>query len=204
VRLVEFWEDDEGMWVAMQWLGGGDLREYLESKGKMPAKDLAKILTQVTGALDAAHAADIIHRDLKPDNIVLDEDGNAYLTDFGIAKRIGYKAITSMGVVIGSPNYLSPEQIMGETVSSRTDIFALGFMIYEMLTGKHPFGSVKNRVQLMMAMLQQDIPPITDIDPMIADDMNMLLQRATSKQAEERYPTASALGRHFSEIVGVD
>jgi serine/threonine-protein kinase len=170
----------------------------------MPAKDLAKILTQVTGALDAAHAADIIHRDLKPDNIVLDEDGNAYLTDFGIAKRIGYKAITSMGVVIGSPNYLSPEQIMGETVSSRTDIFALGFMIYEMLTGKHPLGSVKNRVQLMMAMLQQDIPPITDIDPMIADDMNMLLQRATSKQAEERYPTASALGRHFSEIVGVD
>lgn len=202
VRLVEFWKDDEGMWVAMQWLGGGDLREFLEKKGKMPPKDLARILHQVADALDAAHAADIIHRDLKPDNIVLDEAGNAYLTDFGIAKRMGYKAITSMGIVVGSPNYLSPEQIMGEKVSPRTDVFALGYTIYELLTGEHPFNSIKNRVMLLMAMMQQDVPPITSLEPAICDDINLLLQRATSKTVDERYPTASALARHYSEIVG--
>jgi serine/threonine-protein kinase len=141
---------------------------------------------------------------LKPDNIVLDENGDAYLTDFGIAKRMGYKAITSMGVVIGSPNYLSPEQIMGETVSPRTDVFALGFTIYELLAGLHPFDGIKNRVQLMMAMIQQDVPPILGLDPAISDDLNELVQRATHKQQDKRYPTASALSRHFSEIVGVE
>jgi serine/threonine protein kinase len=201
VHLHEFWQDDEGIWVVMQWLGGGDLREYLEKHSKMEPKMLAKILEQIAGGLDEAHAADIIHRDLKPDNIVLDDNGDAYLTDFGIAKRIGYKAITSMGVVVGSPNYLSPEQIMGEGVSGRTDVFALGFTIYEMLTGTHPFDHIRNRVQLMMAMMQQDIPPITTLDAQICDDINELIQRATSKQIDKRYPTASALARHFSEIV---
>lgn len=201
VHLHEFWQDEEGIWVVMQWLGGGDLREYLEKYGKMQPKMLAKILEQIAGGLDEAHAADIIHRDLKPDNIVLDDNGDAYLTDFGIAKRIGYTAITSMGVVVGSPNYLSPEQIMGETISGRTDVFALGFTIYEMLTGTHPFDNIKNRIQLMMAMMQQDIPPITTLDPQICDDVNELIQRAANKQADKRYPTASALARHFSEIV---
>jgi serine/threonine protein kinase len=204
VRLHDYWQDADGIWIVMQWIGGGDLRKYLEETGKMPPTALAKILKQITGALDETHAADIIHRDLKPDNIVLDENGDAYLTDFGIAKRMGYKAITSMGVVIGSPNYLSPEQIMGETVSPRTDVFALGFTIYELLAGLHPFDGIKNRVQLMMAMIQQDVPPILGLDPAISDDLNELVQRATHKQQDKRYPTASALSRHFSEIVGVE
>ncbi|MDQ7036483.1 MAG: serine/threonine-protein kinase [Anaerolineae bacterium] len=202
VHLEEFWEDEYGMWVVMQWLGGGDLRQYLEAKGKMPPKTLAKILTQITGALDETHAANIIHRDLKPDNIVLDEKGAAYLTDFGIAKRIGYKPITSLGIVVGSPNYLSPEQILGETVSARTDVFALGFTIYEMLIGQHPFHHIRSRVQLMMAIMQQDIPVMTDLDPKIVADINGLIQRATNKQTDKRYPTASALSQHFSQIVG--
>ena len=204
VHLHDFWKDEAGIWVVMQWLGGGDLREYLEKHGTVPPKVLAKVLNQITGALDEAHAADIIHRDLKPDNIVLDDKGDAYLTDFGIAKRIGYKAITSMGVVVGSPNYLSPEQIMGETVSSRTDVFALGFTIYELLTGGHPFHGIKNRVQLMMAMIQQEIPPILDLDESIIDEVNEVIQKATDKDVSKRYPTASALARHFNEVVNSD
>jgi len=204
VGLVDYWQDDEGVWVVMDWLGGGDLRDYIDEYGAMPPKDLVPLLKQVASALHAAHAADIIHRDLKPDNIVLDEDGKAYLTDFGIAKRKGYTALTSVGMVMGSPSYLSPEQIMGEEISPRTDIYALGFTIYELLTGEHPFADIKNQIQFMMALVQKDVPLLENLPEAIAADLNALIQRATHKQADQRYPTAAALARHYAEIVGVD
>lgn len=133
VTLIDTWEDENGLWMVMPWLGGGDLRDYIEKYGAMPPERLSPILNQVCNALEAAHEKQIIHRDLKPDNILLDEAGNAYLTDFGIAKRMGHSAITSMGVVMGSPDYLSPEQIMGYEISRRTDVYALGITIYELL-----------------------------------------------------------------------
>ncbi len=201
VHLIETWEDNNGVWIAMQWCGGGDLRERLEQKGSMAPHEIVPILEQVASALDAAHAAQIIHRDLKPDNIMLDEVGNAYLTDFGIAKRLGHNAITSMGVVVGSPNYLSPEQIMGYDITARTDIYALGILIYELLTGDHPFSTITSKVQMMMALVQQPIPPVVSLPDELADGVNGLIQRATAKNAEQRYPTASSLARHLKEIV---
>lgn len=201
VHLIETWEDANGVWIAMQWCGGGDLRERLEQNGAMAPHEIVPILEQVTSALDAAHAAQIIHRDLKPDNIMLDEAGNAYLTDFGIAKRLGHNAITSMGVVVGSPNYLSPEQIMGYDITARTDIYALGILIYELLTAEHPFSTLTSKVQMMMALVQQPLPPVVDLPDELADGINALIQRATAKSAEQRYPTASSLARHFKEIL---
>lgn len=201
VHLIETWQDQNGVWIAMQWLGGGDLREYLDAHGGMQPQQIIPILEQISSALDAAHAAQIIHRDLKPDNIMLDEDGNAFLTDFGIAKRLGHNAITSMGVVVGSPNYLSPEQIMGYDITPRTDIYALGILIYELLTGNHPFSTITGKVQMMMALVQQPIPQVEHIPDPLGSEINALLQRATAKAAEQRYPTASSMARHFKEIV---
>jgi len=201
VQLIETWEDKNGVWIAMQWLGGGDLRAYLDQYGGMSPHQIIPIMEQVTSALDAAHAAQIIHRDLKPDNIMLDESGNAFLTDFGIAKRLGHNAITSMGVVVGSPNYLSPEQIMGYDITARTDIYALGILLYELLTGEHPFSTVTSKVQMMMALVQQAIPQVEHLPEPLGSEINALIQRATAKAAEQRYPTASSLARHFKEIV---
>jgi serine/threonine-protein kinase len=201
VHLIETWEDENGVWIVMQWLGGGDLRAYLDRHEVMHPQQIIPILNQVTSALDAAHAAQIIHRDLKPDNIMLDEAGNAYLTDFGIAKRLGHNAITSMGVVVGSPNYLSPEQIMGYDITARTDIYALGILLYELMTGEHPFSTVTSKVQMMMALVQQPIPQVSHLPDPLGSEINALLQRATAKESDKRYPTASSLARHFAQIV---
>jgi eukaryotic-like serine/threonine-protein kinase len=203
VPLLETWQDNDGLWLAMPWLGGGDLHDYLDKQGAMRAEVLSPILSQICSALDAAHAAQIIHRDLKPDNILLDTAGNAYLSDFGIAKRKNYGAITSVGMVIGSPNYLSPEQIMGEEITNRTDIYALGITIHELLAGVHPYHDTVSRLQLMMKLVQQSLPPLTDreIPAKYLDEINGLIQRCTAKNPQDRYITASSVAYHFQQIL---
>jgi serine/threonine protein kinase len=203
VPLLETWQDNQGLWLVMPWLGGGDLHDYLKKQGAMSPNVLSPILSQICSALDAAHAAQIIHRDLKPDNILLDMAGVAYLSDFGIAKRKNYGAITSIGTVIGSPNYLSPEQIMGEEITNRTDIYALGITIHELLAGMHPYHDTVSRLQLMMKLVQQNLPPLTDreIPAEYLDGINGLIQRCTAKNPQDRYITASSVAYHFQEIL---
>lgn len=203
VPLLERWQDAQGLWLVMPWLAGGDLHDYLKKQGAMRPAILSPILSQIGSALDAAHAAEIIHRDLKPDNILLDAAGVAYLSDFGIAKRKNYGAITSVGMVVGSPNYLSPEQIMGEEISNRTDIYALGITIHELLAGMHPYHDTASRLQLMMKLVQQSLPPLTDreIPAEYLDDINGLIQRCTAKNPKDRYITASSVAYHFQEII---
>lgn len=203
VPLLETWKDDLGIWLVMPWLGGGDLRDYLEKKGAMKPEALSGLLQQICSALDAAHAAHIIHRDFKPDNILLDEAGVAYLSDFGVAKRTNLSSITSMGTILGSPHYLSPEQIMGEEISNRSDIYGLGVTIFELLAGVTPFQGTVSRLQLMMKIMRESIPPLTDreIPEKYLDKINGLIQRCTAKNPQDRYPTASSVAAHFQEIL---
>lgn len=203
VSLIDTWDDEQGIWMVMPWIGGGDLRNYMENHGAMPPTKLSEIVKQICNALDAAHEKQIIHRDIKPDNILLDTEGNAYLTDFGIAKRMGYSAITSMGVVMGSPDYLSPEQIMGYEISARTDIYALGITMYELLAGRHPFSDEKSKVKLMMKMVQEPLPPLenVNISSELLQLLNELVQQATDKTADKRHENVLALAQHFSEII---
>src|SRR5690606_27185001 len=204
VPLIETWQDEQEICLVMPWLSGGDLRDYVEKYGSLAPENLSPILTQICSALDAAHAAQIIHRDLKPDNILLDDTGKAYLSDFGIAKRKGYSNITTVGTLIGSPNYLSPEQIMGDEISNRTDIYALGIVIHEVLAGIHPYHDTVSRLQLMMKLAQQDLPPLTDreIPAQFMDEVNGLIQRCTAKNSKDRYLTASSVAYHFKQIIG--
>lgn len=204
VPLIEMWEDDYGVSIVMPHLVGGDLRQIIKRQEVLTPAQLSHILNQICGALDAAHAAQIIHRDIKPENILLDEKGNAYLTDFGVAKRMNRQsAITTVGSVIGSPNYLSPEQIVGADISNRTDIYAIGILIYEMLVGDHPFAATTSRVQLMMQLVKEDFPALDA--PHIADhhraEIQALVSRCTSKNVEARYLTASSVAYHFARII---
>src|SRR5258708_2132967 len=141
VPLYDYWRDPKGAYLVMRWLQGGSLRGLLKN-GALTPEHTAHLLDQITSALSAAHRRGVIHRDLKPDNILLDEEGNAYLADFGIAKDVRNDASdASQGnLIVGSPAYLSPEQITGEAVTPRTDIYSLGVMIYELLTGEIPLG----------------------------------------------------------------
>lgn len=200
VHLHEYWEDADGIWMVMPWVDGGDLRKELEQNGPLALEHLAAILEQVGSALDAAHAAQIVHRDIKPENILQDLNSRVYLTDFGVAKRLGHRAITSIGVVMGSPNYLSPEQIMGYEITPRTDIYGLGITVFELLTGYHPFSQTKSQVQLMMKLVQEPLPPLLELRPDLPATVNDVIQRATEKDAKKRYPSASSLARHFREV----
>lgn len=197
VHYEDSWQDDYGVWLVMRYFGGGSLRELMAKHQPVPLDLVARITGQIVEALECAHAAGIVHRDMKPDNIILDEDGNAYLTDFGIAKRLGYKAITSMGVVMGSPAYLTPEQILGAEISARTDIFSLGMTLYEVLSGQHPFGQIKGQVQLMMMLLQTDVPPLSreDIPPAVA----AVIAKALSRDVMARYESVNAFWQAWRE-----
>ncbi len=199
VHYEDSWNDAYGVWLVMRYMGGGSLRELMARQSPIPLDQISRMVSQIVGALECAHVAGIVHRDLKPDNIIFDDEGNAYLTDFGIAKRLGYKAITSMGVVMGSPAYLTPEQILGSPVSPRTDIFSLGLTLYEVLTGQHPFGKTKGQVQLMMMILQTDIPDVSkqrsDIPPALA----AIIAKAVTRDVSGRYESVTDLWKAWQE-----
>ncbi len=141
VPLYDYWREPGVAYLVMRLLRGGSLIQLLNN-GPLPLPTVSQMMEQIGAALHTAHRAGIIHRDLKPANILLDEDNNAYLADFGIAKNLGNPNLADMtqpGMVIGSPAYFSPEQIMAEPVKPQTDIYSLGIMLYELLTGQKPF-----------------------------------------------------------------
>lgn len=201
VNLIDSWNDEDGLWVLMEWCGGGDLREYLDRHGKVEPHRLSAILNDIAGALDLAHAAGIVHRDMKPDNILLDDNGVAHLTDFGIAKRAGYSSITGKGMIVGSPDYLSPEQILGRELTPKVDIFALGIVIYELLSGEHPFAEIKEQLKMLMAIVREDVSPIIDLPDQWMIGLNNLIRRATAKDPDERFETVTELAQEFSRVL---
>ena len=137
--LYDYWREPGVAYLVMRLLRGGSVRTLLEG-GPLPLEMVDRLMEQISQALAAAHRVGVVHRDLKPANILLDEDGNAYLADFGIAKNLGnLDDLTQADAVVGSPNYISPEQIRSEFVRPQTDIYCLGVMLYELLTGALPF-----------------------------------------------------------------
>lgn len=199
VPLFDYWRDPDGAYLVMRWLRGGSLREALNEK-RFEVEASALLLDQIAAALAVAHRNNVIHRDLKPGNILLDEDGNAYLADFGIAKDVSSPGITEVDAIVGSPDYLAPEQANGETVTPRTDIYSLGVVLYEMLTGKHPFPNL-NTVERLYKHLNEPLPQITALPDDICNGVNMVIQKATAKNPAHRYPDAMALAAAFREAI---
>src|SRR5262249_43097378 len=153
------------------------------------AESAARLLDQVAGALAVAHREGVVHRDIKPDNILLDEDENAYLADFGIAKDAHTRDLTDPDSLVGSPAYLSPEQIRGEAVSPRADIYSLGLVMYEALTGEKAFPGATTAAELIYKQLNAALPPLTTQRPNLPAALNEVLQTATAKDPSHRYNT---------------
>jgi serine/threonine protein kinase len=144
VPLYDYWRSPEGAYLVMRFFRGGSLRQVL-STGPLSLKKGVTYLQQIAAALAVAHRNGIVHQDIKPDNILLDENGNAYLSDFGIAKvSMEYAEATTRKTVYGSPAYMSPEAILAEPTTSGSDIYSLGIMLYELLTGSLPFDAESN------------------------------------------------------------
>ncbi|HVU13216.1 MAG TPA: protein kinase [Phototrophicaceae bacterium] len=188
VPLYDYWRDDEGAFLVMRFIRGGTLRDALNG-AMLPHEVVVRVIGQVALGLAAAHRQNVIHRDIKPDNILLDEDGNAYLTDFGIAKVSGLGQSADEGIA-GSLHYVSPEQIAGQQVTPQTDVYGLGIVLYEMLAGKHPYGDA-SASELVFKHLREPLPRLSDLP----DAVNEVIQKATRKNASARYASAPELAQ---------
>jgi serine/threonine protein kinase/energy-coupling factor transporter ATP-binding protein EcfA2 len=201
--LYDYWRDPDGAYLVMRWLRGGSLRDALQN-GAFELRAAALLLDQIAGALSLAHRNGVIHRDIKPANILLDEDGNAYLTDFGIAKDLNIpNSHTQQDAIVGSLDYISPEQARSEPVTPRTDIYSLGVTLFEIITGHHPFENMSS-VERLYKHINDPLPDITSVEPAFQDEINRVIQKATAKNPEQRYPDALAFAADFREAVGMN
>lgn len=201
VPMYDFWNDEASVWLVTAWMEGGSLRQRLRRKPLSPY-ETANMLLRVGAALDAVHAVEVIHRDIKPDNILFDQSYHAYLTDFGTAKRLKVQPITQSGAVLGSPGYHAPEIIHREDVTPQADLFSLAIVVYEALTGEHPFDS-PNLLQRMMNVVQKPLPYLSERLPDVPSQVDVVLQKAAAKAAAERYASAGEMARAFQRAVQV-
>jgi serine/threonine protein kinase len=203
VPLHDYWRDPDGAYLVMRWLRGGSLRDVLQ-QGAFDRRSTALLLDQVANALSLAHRNHVIHRDIKPGNILLDEDGNAYLTDFGIAKDLNLPSNhTQPDAIVGSLDYLSPEQARSEPITPRTDIYSLGVTLYEVITGTHPFQNLSS-VERLYKHINDPLPDITTLDVAVTAPVNRVIQKATAKNPDHRYADALAFAVDFREAIGMN
>jgi serine/threonine protein kinase/predicted Zn-dependent protease len=191
-RMYDLNEEEESPYITMEYVEGEDLKSSIRNKGKFKEEDAIAIAKQVCEGLTEAHELGVVHRDLKPQNIMIDERGNAKVMDFGIARSIEAAGMTQTGVMIGTPDYMSPEQAEGEEADQRSDIYALGVILYEMVTGGVPFkGDTAFSVALKhKTKLPQDPKKL---NPELSDDLSRLILICMEKERDRRYQSAEAL-----------
>ena len=196
--IYDYGEVDGTPYIAMRYLAGGSMAQWIR-RGLPPLDKLAKPIEQVSAALDYAHQEGVIHRDLKPGNILLDENGNAYLSDFGIARVLDSNLTGS--AIIGTPAYMSPEQANGLPLDARSDIYSLGVVLYELVTGQEPF-EAETPVALLLKHINEPMPSARALRSDLPLSAERVIAKATAKRPEERYPSASDLADAFAAALG--
>jgi len=197
VPVYDFGEQDEQPFIVMRFMAGGSLSDRLR-EGPLSLEDTAKIISRLAPALDAAHSRGIIHRDIKPGNILFDQYGNAFLTDFGIAHlaREGSSTLTGESI-LGTPTYMSPEQVQGEkSIDGRSDIYSLGVLIFQMLAGQSPYHA-ETPTKLMMMHVLEPVPSLSNIVPALPAFCDQIVSKALAKNPDDRYSTADELASNL-------
>ncbi len=195
VPLYDYWRESGGAYQVMRLLRGGNLLTRLQD-GPWSPERTAAFLDQIAPALRLAHNQGIVHRDIKPSNILFDEADNAYLADFGIARNLAHEdQLTAAGDIVGTFDYISPEQLQG-TATPQSDIYSLGAVLYEMLTGEKPYPD-RSLAALIQSHLTGDFPLVSESRPGISPAIDDVIQRATAREPGDRYPAATALAEAF-------
>src|SRR5512147_1989518 len=189
VTIYDVGKSGDVAYIAMEFLQGRELRDILNDNQRLPVDQVIDIVAQVAVGLAYAHEHDIVHRDVKPSNIMVVRDGHVKITDFGIARMASASVRTQTGMVLGSPKYMSPEQVMGKLADRRSDIFSLGVMLYEMLTGQAPFNG-ENVNAIMYQTLNTVPPPPSTLRPGVPDMLNFIVAKALAKDLDDRYQNA--------------
>jgi serine/threonine-protein kinase len=202
VTVFDAGEADGLLYIAMQSIKGIDLGARLRDDGALPLADVAAVADQVGSALDAAHTAGLVHRDVKPANILL-QNGHCFLTDFGLTKRLASTtALTVQTDIVGTPDYLAPEQIDGTKIDGRSDQYALGCVLYHCLSGSAPFEGDSD-IAVIQAHLSEDAADLTKLRTEIPPAVDDVLRRAMAKDPAERYPTMSDMSADLQSALGI-
>src|SRR5712664_817367 len=199
VPIYKVGRQDEIFYIIMRCIDGPSLRQLLETQKKLSVGDAARIARQVADALAYAHSHDIVHRDIKPDNILLDKSGHVLVTDFGIAKAAQAKTpsstqLTSEGMIVGTPEYMSPEQASGDKLDGRSDIYSLGVVLYHVLAGSPPFEGPSSAA-ILAQQLTEPPEPIRRRRPDVPEEMAVVLERMMEKDRTKRFQTAAEVSR---------
>ncbi len=201
IRIFDLGQSDGIKFITMDFVEGQDLRQLLLKNGKFAPEQAARIMLQICRALEAAHAEGVIHRDLKPQNIMLDASGRVYVMDFGIARSVDLPGMTQTGALIGTPEYMSPEQGRGETLTERSDIFSLGIIFYELLTGRQPYYSDTPLATLWKRMQEKATPPAV-VDPTVPQALSSIVEKALEIEPENRFASAREMAQQLEIWLG--
>jgi eukaryotic-like serine/threonine-protein kinase len=200
VHVYDFLRDEESAYIVMEFVEGIDLFDVLSQSGRMPSDIAALIGSQVAEGLEYAHYRGIVHRDIKPSNILVSKKGEVKIMDFGIARDPGKSELTQVGLAVGTPAYMAPEQIRGDRIDFRTDIFAFGIVLYEMLAGDKPWTEEEGR-SVTVKVLDEDYPRLRTIVPSVPPELEQVIDRCLAKDPQRRYRSTYELRRDLELYV---
>ncbi|HPE14734.1 MAG TPA: Stk1 family PASTA domain-containing Ser/Thr kinase [Bacilli bacterium] len=189
VEMYDVGEDDGNYYIVMEFVEGKTLKQLIKKRDHLTIEEVVDIMLQITDAMATAHDALIIHRDLKPQNIMIKEDGGIKITDFGIAMALNSTQLTQTNSVMGSVHYLPPEQASGKGATLKSDIYSLGIMMYELVTGRLPFKG-ENAVEIALKHLKDELPSVKEIDPNVPQSIDNIIRKAAAKNPKNRYNNA--------------
>jgi serine/threonine protein kinase len=203
VGVIDAGEDDGRPYIVFEYIEGRTLKRRLQEEGRLPVDEAVAYAIEIGRGLTAAHARKLVHRDVKPQNVLIDPDGRAKVTDFGIARSLESKGLTATGRVLGTTDYVSPEQAMGEDVDERSDVYSLGVVLYEMLTGDVPFRA-ETQVGVAMKHVNEPMPDVQTRRPEVSAAVASVVDRATTKDPRDRYGTVAEMVRDLEQTLEVE
>jgi len=199
VAIYDQGNDPTHPFLVMELIDGGTLRELLRERGPMPPHAVVAVLRPVLGGLGVAHRAGLVHRDIKPENVLISDDGEVKLVDFGLVRAIAEAGVTSTSVILGTAAYLSPEQVLGSDTEPRSDVYSAGIMAFELLTGTTPFTG-DSAITVANQRLDQDVPPPSSLIDGVPPQFDEFIARATARDPEDRFADAAAMSAELDVI----
>jgi eukaryotic-like serine/threonine-protein kinase len=201
VTVYDLGESEGHAFLAMELLEGEDLRTLIDRAGEIPLPDRVRILAEISEGLGYAHTRQVVHRDVKPANIMVTTSGQVKLLDFGLARLTTHETITGRGVILGTPDYMSPEQAMGKPVDQRSDVFSAGAVFYELLTGQKPF-SGRTLHSVLFQIISEEPDPILTLNPDVPARLALVAHRMLEKEPEKRYQSMDEVAAELWAIHG--
>jgi serine/threonine protein kinase len=203
VTVIDAGEDDGAPYIVFEYVEGETLKERIRRLGRLPVSEAVAYAIEIGRALESAHANRLVHRDVKPQNVLIDPDGRAKVTDFGIARSLEAQGLTATGRVLGTTDYVSPEQALGQEVTGQSDIYSLGIVLYEMLTGETPF-KADTQVAVAMKHVRDPLPDVQRRRPEISAALAAVVERSTAKETQNRYADVSQMVHDLEEVLAIE